>query len=469
MKTETRKKLLGLSVAAALLLGTSTYAGKIVTDAVFIDGNVSKPVFTANKQFGFGGWNLDNINVKIVSILDYATALAGTVFDKVTGVYTPMSVDQSFESEISTGGEIRGKLHGKDWPVGEPSGIKIINDDLAVHDGDPVNCIITTSYLEGHYLDSVDPRPTTCSAGFQTHKRFKINMLSTAVDVVDSEGYGQPIELVFKLASGDTTAQRYGVLQKINNYSGKILDGYKVEVLDENGTKNPNLTIVLEKEIEDLANFSNGLWGPPDDHFPTQGFFDSVRAYYPVTVVDPQTVAFHGDIQGGNYMAVFRSNWLYSAIAPQGIFFDNDGDPSTDAALVAFFGVPPTLPADTTPGWYRGQVEKWAPVTQAQVDAWLADPSGVYTQDIIEDVLNLGITYTVNVGDNSKIGSTFIIRITPHVDGTSTDTPLPVSTSDSGGGGGFDALDNVSFIAMILGFLGIGAFIARRRLAKLKS
>ena len=38
------------------------------------------------------------------------------------------------------------------------------------------------------------------------------------------------------------------------------------------------------------------------------------------------------------------------------------------------------------------------------------------------------------------------------------------TTTDDGGG--FDAFDKTSLIAMILGFLGIGAFIARRKLVK---
>jgi len=480
MKTETRKRLLGLSVAAALLLSTSAYAGKIITNATYDgDGNVisANAVISANTQFGFGGWNLDNINVKIVSILDYATALAGAVFDKVTGVYTPMSVGQSFESEIITGGEIRGKLHGKDWPVGEPSGIKIINGDLkAVANGDPANCIITTGYLDLHYLDQptlTDRWPTICSSPFQTHKRFKVNMQPTTVDVVDADGYGKPFELVFNLEAGDTSTQVYQVLQKINNYTGKILDGYKLEILDGSGVKNPNLTLSLDKEsIEDYANFSHGLWGPADDHFPTQGFFDNVMSYYPVALSeDKQTISWHGAMAGGNYMQVFRSNWLYSTVAPKGIFFDDDNNSLTDASLQAFWGVPPTLPDTTAPGWYKGEVAGWAPLTAAEIDGWrVGQEDSLYTEDIIEDVLNLGITYSVHIGDNTQIpGGKFIIRITPHVDGTVAPLPVPPTTTTDGGGGGFDALDNVSLIAMILGFLGIGAFIARRRLAKQKS
>jgi hypothetical protein len=476
MKNTQKSKIIGLSVVTALLIGSGLNAGKIVSNATY-DGNLSvaseNAVVTQNTQFGFGGWNLDNVAVKIVSITDYATAVAGSLFDKITGAYAPtMTTGMSFESEISTGGQVRGLLHGKDWPVGEPAGIKVINGDLkAVANGDPANCIITTGYLDLHYLDQpvlTDRWPTICSSGFQTHKRFKINMLPTSVDVVDAEGYGKPIELVFNLEALDTSTQVYQVLQKINNYTGKILDGYKIEILDGNGAKNTNLTLSLDKDLPDLANFSHGLWGAPDNHFPDPGFFDDVGVYYPVALsADQQTISWHGAIAGGNYMQVFRSNWLHSTVAPQGIFFDDDNNALTDAKLVAFWGVPPTLPDTTAPGWYQGEVAGWAPVSQAQVDTWLLDSR--YTRDTIEDVLNLGITYSVHIGDNTQIPTgKFIIRITPHIDGTVAPTPLPAVASSDGGGGGFDALDNVSLIAMILGFLGIGAFIARRKLAKQK-
>ncbi|MDO9206882.1 MAG: choice-of-anchor F family protein, partial [Sulfuricurvum sp.] len=489
MKTETKKRLLGFSIAAALLLGTTTYAGKIITNATY-DNNVtssSSAIITDRTQFGYTGWDMSNVFVKITDLV-YQTILK--TFNEVTGLYDAMVVGDSFESEISTGGEVRALLHGKNWPVGEPSGIKVINDDLAVHEGDPQNCIIGSSYLEGHYLDqpnATDRWPTICSSGFQTHKRFKVNMLPSTVTGVDfnaTGGYGKPFELVFKLDPTDTSTavRRYVVLQKINNYTGTILDGYKLEVLDENGTKNPNLFVTLDKYDEvdgydDMANFSHGLWGEIDTHFTTEGFFDNKKSYYPVVNTDNQTVEWHGDIQGGNYMAVFRSNWLHRTLAPYGIFFDDDNDTTTDAKLLLFKGVPPTLDANTTPGWYTGFKTStingivypgWTLVDPAVVTALKLNP--LYTEDVIDDTLNLGITYTVNVGNNAAIGSKFTIRITPHVDGTSVDSPIPPApvvptASSDGSGGGFDALDNVSLIAMILGFLGIGAFIARRRLA----
>lgn len=503
MKNTNRKKLLGLSVAAALLLGTTTYAGKIITNAAY-DNNVTSSasaIVAPNTQFGFGGWNMDNVEVRIVnaltiSVLFPATEIASTVFNQLSGLYTDMStlftstIAPSFESTVlSRDGtnETRALLHGKNWPVGEPSGIKVINNDLAVHEGDPTNCIINSSYLEGYYLNNVgNEQPTVCSSGFQTHKRFKVNMMPSTVTGVDlnaTGGYGKPIDLVFNLDPADTSTAitRYQVLQKINNYTGTVLDGYKLEVLDGNGNKNANLTVSLDKWEEgagydDMANFSHGLWGEIElPHFPSSGFFDNKKAYYPVTNTDSQTIEWHGDIQGGNYMAVLRSNWITWANSTRGLYWNDDNDTATDAKLIAFWGRPPAQ--DTLPeGWYKGQKDNWVAVTADELGASGWDVNGstsLYYTDTIEDVLNLGITYTVNIGQNSLIGDKFIIRITPHVNGIVASSPLPpvaVSVaSDSGSGGGFDSLDKTSLIAMILGFLGIGAFIARRRFTQQKN
>ena len=116
---------------------------------------------------------------------------------------------------------------------------------------------------------------------------------------------------------------------------------------------------------------------------------------------------------------------LYSEITPEGIFFDDDGNPDTDAALMAYWG----NPLGTGEGWHRGEVENWKKVSDEQVDAWLADVSGAYSQDKIEDVLNLGLNYIVNIGANGSIGDTFMLRITPHVAADQT-TPDGIAPED---------------------------------------
>ena len=361
-----------------------------------------------NSLVSLGGI-LDNVIVKITNLLFEANT--SKTFNPTTGVYTPMVVGESFESDIydrDGSGEVRAKLHGKVWPVGEPSGIKVINGDKLVKNGRPENCIMGTSYLEGFYLDSATPKPVVCSSEFQTHKRFKVNLQPSTITTIDSEGYGKPYEIVFNLKSGDTTTQRYEVFQKINNYTGGRLDGYKIEVLDANGAKNNNLTLSLGFfentdgsdiwDMDDISTFSHGLWGPADKHFPTDGFFDKLRMYYPVALSDNnQTISYHGDLHGGNYQALFGS-WLPSVWAPTGIFYDFDNNPATDADLVAFWGDPLNT---GTNGWHKSQAEGWATPTAAELLAWNGP---LYSKAKVEDTLNLGLNYIVNIGDNASIG-----------------------------------------------------------------
>jgi len=439
-----KRNIVKMSLAAAMLLSSGAYAGFIKTDA-----NLSDIVISESTQFGFGGWNLDNVAVRITD-LDYNDLTTPKLFNENDGTYDAMIVGNSFESEITTDSEHRGNLHGKDWPVGEPAGIKIINGDTNVKHGKPENCIMTSSYLDTGYLDTDTPEPVICSSDWQTHKRFKVNLLESSVDTL-VDGYGERVDLVFNLDTSDDNAEvvRYQVLQKINNYTGKRLDGYKIEVLDGTGAKNANLTLsigigegdenddgIADGDIweeSELANMSHGLWGPVQKDRFDNGFFDYIRAYYPVELsVDKQTISYSGEMQGGNYQQIF-GNWLPSIWEPIGMFYDHDANPDTDAELQAFFGVAPGLD-NTNPAnlkWWTRTVEDpygptpiyiWSEPTVADMARWSS--GALYETGPIEDVLNLGLNYIVNVGKNADIGTdTFIIRITPHVD---ADQDIPV-------------------------------------------
>ena len=353
-----KSNIVKMSLAAAMMV-TTGYAGKIITDANLSDINVIE-----NQQYGFGGWNFDNVDVRIVNVADFSTKIKE--FNTTDGTYEAMTYEESFESDIKdinygTGGPVvgstvMGHLHGKDWPVGEPAGIKIINDDPNVNNGKPENCIMTSSYLEYQnmkdinsgtgYLDAFPgemPNPVVCSSPFQTHKRFKINLLATSVDNVadGAEGYGKPVDIVFNLDPTDTndTVRRYQVLQKVNNYTGKRLAGYMLEVLDENGTKNDALTLSLgegendtKDPVEDIwaenemANMSHGLWGPYEEDSKDgsvkfdNGFFDYKRVYYNVelnTTDNNRSLSYTGPMLGGNYQEIF-GNWLPSIWEPTG-------------------------------------------------------------------------------------------------------------------------------------------------------
>ena len=504
-----KRNVLKLSLVTAMLLGSNVYAGSIIGP----DATDPYVETTPPTQFGFGGWNFDNVNVRMI---DAETGNpSGLTYDTGDGTYDAMTYGDSFASDITvseTNNTIMGILGGKDWPVGEPAGVKIINNDSKTKNGKPENCIMTTSYLdasdtgsgESGYLDTdavAGPQPTICSSPFQTHKRFKVRMLPTTVaDVntseVDANRYGKPIDLVFNLDTQDTNTsmRRYQVFSKINNYTDLRLDGYKIEILDHNKQPNANLKLSLGLEedggqdiwgVDDMANFSHGLWGPYEEvngvvRF-EDGFFDKLRAYLPVglNVAEDVATTTNGAIQGGNYDALF-GHWLPSKWQPYGIFFDNDGDPTTDAELVAYWGTAPDDAPGTAPAWHKGMPDDFALVTTAEIDAWEAND--LYSIGFIEDTLNLGLNYIVEVGDNSNIGATFTIRITPHVSSDQTppsyidengsyiepDGGTDTPPSSGGGGGGCTYNPNSkTFDLTFLMLMALGSLYAfRRRFSK---
>lgn len=406
------ENIVKMSLIGTILFSSGAFAGKII-GAIPTDPVVSKT------QFGFGGWDLTNVSVKITDT-EYHEIVT-KIFDTGDGTYDTMVLGDSFESKITTGGEVRGKLHGKDWPVGEPAGIKVINGDTE-KDGKPGNCILTTSYLDGADLSSATPKPVICSSDFQSHKRFNINLQPSTAGLDGDDG--NPVDLVFNLQPGDDTTQRYQVLQKINNYTDKRLDGYTVEVLDASGQPNNALTLSLgigENAGTDIwdeterANFSDGLWGPEDSHSEV-GFFDDKRVYYPVVLSSANTISYAGNLIGGNYQTIF-GNWLPSSWEPTGILFDDDNDPATDAVLLAFYGDPLSSGTDA---WHKGKADNWAIPTDEERLRWSNYP---YSEEAIEDVLNLGLNYIINIGNNGAIGSKFTLRITPHIAPTASQTP----------------------------------------------
>ena len=446
MKTHNNSKVIGLSLVLLLGLSTVIEAGRI--------GPLVDQLDPPAKSSGYGGWDLANVDVKVTD-LDF-TEIAKT-FDKTDGSYSPVMVlGDSFESDIydsvDTSGAVLVNLHGKNWPVGEPAGIKVMNSPLitdTISRNRPASCIMTTSFLEGTYLDTTTPVETKCNSDFQTHKRFKLNMLPTMVEPgdIDGDGYGEGVNLTFNVEA-EAGTRGYVMLQKINNYTGKRLDGYKVEVgfLDGDGNftkasdENADLRLSIglgENDGEDiwtpdkLASFSHGLFGAetfeePVPHFPEDGFFDSRAAgfYVELNTTTSDMIESTGPIPN-NYAALpvpngapvagQFGNWLPSIWAPKGIFWDDDNDPATDATLMAFWGDT----GDGTYAWMKGDRDGFAVVENSLLVAWASSP--VYNINTIEDVLNLGLTYIVEVGDISTFPvSKFTVRITPHVDENAT-------------------------------------------------
>lgn len=538
-KSKTFRATAVAMVTTAMLVSTGLHAGIIdnknndTSTGSFLGdcGAVGNPTACV------GALNLNNVDVNLVRVRDVSTF--GT-FDKATGHFSPMAVGDSFFSAVKDSiGAVMAKISGKVWPVGEPGGIKAVNGDKAVTKGKPPNCLINTAFLDAtastsglsSYLDTAHPEPVICSSEFQTHKRFKIAMQPATVEGVTS-GEGKPIDLVFDVTEGGGL-QPYQVFSKINNYTGKRLQGYKIVVGQGVGTSFQSasalgiadrLHISLGKgegaagngtldgsdlfDGDGLATFSHGLFGAPDQHFTTNGFFDSRTAGFDVTqtcsvlqcvtrpnpantatstfaeLLDSDTISSTTALPS-NYSgpaaapltAPLFGEWLPMVWQPKGIFWDFDSDPTTDADLVAWWD---------GSAWRKNFDSGFAAVSDAEFRTWAADP--LYAIDDIEDVLNLGINYIVKVGDDlDKDGdpltnptSQITLRIVPvvAVDQTqpayvgTTPTPLeiapvepPVTATSEGGGcsasAGNTPVDPVLPLLAVLGLIGWGVRRAR--------
>jgi hypothetical protein len=502
MTQKKSKTLVASAVSLALssmMLSAGLNAGTIV--GAYVPGVGDIYTTGVGDPTTSGSWNLTDVSVfgvtdGVVTATEFTDVMLADGIDNLINTQGFGTTYDSFASYIYAPGTttLMGKLTGKDYPVGGPTGVKAINNDNAVSVGKPTNCIIGTSFLEGAYLGTTavpgTPDPVICSSPFQSHKRFKIAMQPTTI-VTDTAGTkGEPIDLVFNVADDTTGLRAYQVFSKINNYTGKRLSGYMLQIgvgtgagfqtASELGIAD-RLQLTADPAIfeDGLATFSHGLFGEADKHFATDGFFDNEAAGYAATTgcstatvltpvacngTDTDTVYSTGPLNAAtSYYATYFRDWLPQELAPKGLFHDADGDPTTDPILKAWWnGSAWVAPNDVGTYDNKGTPSTaddtfvtdddpsiFVAVSTTDLNTWAADPA--YYVDIIEDVLNLGLNYVVNVGD--AIGSsTITVRIIPIAGDQTQASPwtanspavgdlVPVSTTTpttttSGGGGG---------------------------------
>ena len=69
-----------------------------------------------------------------------------------------------YDDDVST--TLMGKALAKDGLSVSPLVSGSVNDDFDVKQGNPTNCILSTSYMDGHFLDEADPQIVLCSGPF---------------------------------------------------------------------------------------------------------------------------------------------------------------------------------------------------------------------------------------------------------------------------------------------------------------
>lgn len=390
--------------------------------------------------------------------------VAGTLVDPNTGAIASGGFMPSGYSLYAGGANsfANGAMTWKERDTQGP-GLSVVTGDNVTGE----NCIMSAGW-------NPDSTPTAiqmsdwwgvdkkqCSDPFQSSKRFK--SISKVLDA--------PIDITFNVLDNGKD-DIYRILQKYGNSTTKRITGYKTQLGFKNaagvfteslpgqglafsfkkGTKfsntNPTLsTMANQGELDSLM--AHGLFGAPDQHHPTPGYFNPyVRATFGLSAGETRITTtglsqVHRDLFG---------EWLPVGQMKGGYYFDMDLNPYTDNALMAncngvfseanaLAGAPnagcvgtwltyranlvPTLNADgtwTIPAPVGTDIRQPVPVDAATLAAWKADPKRWIPGDI-DDLANVNINEFVVIGnvknwptyDGTGNGK-FTLRITPTFD-----------------------------------------------------
>jgi hypothetical protein len=254
---------------------------------------------------------------------------AGTITDwNVDNVVTTSTLDADgngfsyiYDKNVpgSTGATTNGYVKFTPPDTTSP-GIKVDNNTNPT--GEVDNCIIAAG-------------ASTCNGDFQSHKRFKLDR--TGLD---------PIDLVFDVSNGDLPEPNdglYKVFQKYGNNSGTTLDSFTLELgfgigdgfLSSGGDDGLGFyDFGSDPDNNQFStSFSSGLFGKADNHHPLDGYFSNEGAGFNLIFGED---ILKSDGLFGEYEDIF-GNWISYDMAPDGYFYDHDGNPDTESLLMAHF------------------------------------------------------------------------------------------------------------------------------------
>ena len=269
-----------------------------------IAGLSANPVFAAQ----ITNWNLDNVVVDTVP--DSDGNYFSTIYDKA-----PVDTSSSSNGYIKF-----------DLVEGASPGLKVVNNAPPEETGNPVdNCIMAAG-------------SATCNGPFQSGKRFKLDQTSAG-----------PIDLVFDLSNDALSVDNdglYRVFQKYGNNTGEALGGFSIGLGFGIGdaftasSDGDGLSFVDfgsdPKGSEFSSLFAQGLFGTDEERDRLRGYFSGERSGFNLSLTEDlfQSTGLFGGEYG--YEALF-GDWMSYSMTPDGYFYDDDGDLSTDAVLMAHF------------------------------------------------------------------------------------------------------------------------------------
>ena len=274
--------------------------------------------------------------------------------------------------------------------------------------GDVVNCLMANN--PGIFCDSAPG----------SGKRVKVQLTGpTPFDMT----YATTPNGTFFDAAGtlvDTSSVDYFTFGKVSNFTGARITGFSLQLLDTDGNLmgelDPANAVVFNLEATDIglgSRLVDGLYGAGGQEGDI-GFFADTRAGFAPTFTD-DTLAF-GALSNADYVATFGTAFLDDIMVPDGLFWDDNGDPDDESALVAWDNL-----ADG--GWTYGnlavadgldarlaelataldvdvadlQYAAGNPVPDAIVDA--AQANGLFAVGAIEDLRNANLNYDITIGE----------------------------------------------------------------------
>ena len=288
-------------------------------------------------------------------------------------------------------------------PEAEGPGIKVqpeSYDDSGPSDLELTGCLMTSN------------PGATCTSGFQSGKRIKQQMT----------GLG-PVDLVFDTAESAETST-YQVFHRLINVTGRSLAGFVVEL--GTGVGGGFVAFAGDSLVRFSSAFSAqptgsgsastqfpfGLFGDAADNpnFSLNGFFEPERTGFSIDFADArlESAGFYGPY--GDYFG----DWLSREAVPQGAFWDDDADPTTDALLMAWLNKDGVWEA-------RRSIDAGMAISLATYQTFLTYQDlldglfggfeDAFSEGAIEDLANLNLNFAIELGEDFT-GSSFTLRTT---------------------------------------------------------
>lgn len=354
-------------------------------------------------------WNLDNVAPGPVPVADGDTEVS-LIFEDAT---SPVSNGQIAYTA----------------PEAVTPGLIALNDPYTSGQGTFDGCI------------RADVGGTECATGFRTGNRFKLQLTEAApVDLVfniDPDAAGTQGGLNDDGSIATPGINTYQVFGRAVNLTQELLEGFTVQLgfgLGEDfvqSTDGDGLGLALGLELGPtnapvFTQFPFGLFGDADfnNRFDLDGFFNDGRSGFDVSFGEDliESTGLYESVlsemdSGLSYKDLFGGTWISREMAPAGLLWDNDADPTTDALVVAYqledgtwvalrdIDTLPVFDADgnlVTAGTavsILGTPEPFA--TQAEAEKYFTDQGALIDYEVnIEDLANLNLNFGIELADS---------------------------------------------------------------------